>query len=232
MVDMSLYKYETHLHTSEASACSLLSGAEQARFYKEAGYEGIIVTDHFYNGNTAVDRSLPWDDWVEMFCKGYEHAREEGERIGLSVFFGWEANYDGTEFLIYGLDKEWLKAHPDIIRWSVKEQYEKIHADGGFIVHAHPFRERSYIKEVRLFPEYVDAVEIINVGNHNDEFDRKAAEYARVHSLPATAGSDAHGFDDILSGVAFNHKLKDINDFMESIKSGGYELIKPYKFKK
>ena len=229
---MSLYKYETHLHTSEASACSLLSGAEQARFYKEAGYEGIIVTDHFYNGNTAVDRSLPWDDWVEMFCKGYEHAREEGERIGLSVFFGWEANYDGTEFLIYGLDKEWLKAHPDIIRWSVKEQYEKIHADGGFIVHAHPFRERSYIKEVRLFPEYVDAVEIINVGNHNDEFDRKAAEYARVHSLPATAGSDAHGFDDILSGVAFNHKLKDINDFMESIKSGGYELIKPYKFKK
>ena len=39
--------YETHLHTSEASACSIITGAEQARTYKEAGYSGIIVTDHF-----------------------------------------------------------------------------------------------------------------------------------------------------------------------------------------
>lgn len=229
MVKMSLYRYETHLHTSEASACSRVSGAQHARFYKEIGYDGIIVTDHFFNGNCAVDRSLPWEDWVDLFCKGYENAREEGERIGLSVFFGWETNFRGTEFLIYGLDKEWLKAHPEILTWSIEEQYERIHADGGFIVHAHPYRVRPYIKEVRLFPEYVDAVEAINVGNNNDEFDRKAAEYARLHSLPTTAGSDAHGYESLLSGVAFDHKLKDIFDYIESIKAGGYELIKPWQ---
>lgn len=54
----------------------------------------------FLYGNTAVDRSLPWKDWVEQFCKGYEHAKEEGGKIGLQVFFGWESGYHGTEFLI------------------------------------------------------------------------------------------------------------------------------------
>lgn len=31
---MDLYLYETHLHTAEASACAILTGAEQARLYK------------------------------------------------------------------------------------------------------------------------------------------------------------------------------------------------------
>jgi predicted metal-dependent phosphoesterase TrpH len=229
MVKMSLYRYETHLHTSEASACARASGAEHVRYYKEAGYEGIIVTDHFFNGNCAVDRSLPWDKWVDLFCKGYENAKEEGERIGLSVFFGWEANFKGTEFLIYGLDKEWLKSHPDILSWSIEEQYKRVHEDGGFIVHAHPYRVRPYIKEVRLFPEYIDAVEVINVGNQNDEFNKQAGEYARKYSLPVTAGTDAHGHENIHSGIAFNHKLEDINDYIKTVKSEEYELITPWQ---
>ena len=49
-----------------------------ARAYQKAGYAGIVVTDHFFYGNTAADRSLPWKDWVEQFCKGYEHAKEHG----------------------------------------------------------------------------------------------------------------------------------------------------------
>lgn len=224
---MSLFQYETHLHTSEASACANYSGVEQVRSYKEAGYDGIIVTDHFINGNTSIPRDLPWEQWVERFCKGYEVAKAEGDRIGLSVFFGWETNYRFTEFLIYGLDKEWLLSHPEIRTWSIEEQYQHIHEDGGFIVHAHPFRNRPYIEGVRLFPNYIDAVEVINVGNRNDEFDRQAAAYAKKHKLPMTAGTDAHGLEKLHSGLVFRHKLEDIGDFIASIRSGRYELIKP-----
>ena len=32
------YLYETHMHTSEASACAGSTGAQMARAYKEAGY--------------------------------------------------------------------------------------------------------------------------------------------------------------------------------------------------
>lgn len=223
---MALYQYETHLHTKEVSACGIFTAAEHVRYYKEAGYTGIIVTDHFLNGNCAIPDNLPWEDKVELFCKGYENAKAEGDKLGLSVFFGWEANYDTTEFLVYGLDKEWLLKHPEIMSWSIEEQYENIHKDGGFIVHAHPFRIRPYIKEVRLFPKAVDAVEVINVGNRSDEFDRKALAYAKKHKLAMTAGSDAHGRENCHSGMAFLDKLESIQDFIDNVKIGKCELMK------
>jgi hypothetical protein len=219
------FHYETHLHTTEASACAHVSGKEQARRYKASGYDGIIVTDHFFNGNTCIPTDLPWEKRVDLFCLGYESAREEGERIGLSVFFGWEARFGSTEFLIYGLDKQWLKNNPEIMSWSVEEQYQRVHEAGGLVVHAHPFREASYIKEIRLFPDAVDAVEAINIGNTNKDFDDKAAEYARQHGLLMTAGTDSHGIEHKRSGVAFGHRLKGINDFITSIKAGEYALI-------
>ena len=66
------FLYETHLHTCQGSACGTSTGAEHARYYKEIGYQGIIVTDHFFHGNTAVPRNLPWKERVEWFCSGYE----------------------------------------------------------------------------------------------------------------------------------------------------------------
>ena len=124
------YLYETHMHTSEGSACASNTGAEMARAYAQAGYTGIIITDHFVYGNTAVDRSLPWSEWVEKFCLGYEHAKEEGEKCGLQVFFGWESGYGGPEFLVYGLDKQWLLNHPEIKDATVEEQLQLVHAGG------------------------------------------------------------------------------------------------------
>ena len=55
-----MYLYETHLHTSEGSACGEVPGAAYIDFMKNRGFTGMIVTDHFFNGNCAVDRSLPW----------------------------------------------------------------------------------------------------------------------------------------------------------------------------
>lgn len=219
------YLYETHMHTREGSACAHNTGAEMARAYKEAGYTGIIITDHFFYGNTAVDRSLPWKDWVEQFCLGYEHAKAEGDRIGLQVFFGWEAGYQGTEFLVYGLDKEWLLAHPEIVDATIEEQYELVHSGGGIVSHAHPFREEDYIPKIRLFPEYVDAVEGVNAMHSSDVsnshknplYNERAIEYGREHNLPFTAGSDQHTTFMIGGGMVFQRKLTDIHDFTQAV---------------
>lgn len=224
--NMSLYKYETHLHTKEASACASVSGAEYVRHYKEAGYAGIIITDHFFNGNSGVPRNLPWAERVELFCLGYENAKREGDRVGLSVYFGWESYYDGTEFLIYGLTKEWMKSHPDMLSWSMKEQYQRVHEAGGLVVHAHPFRKRWYINEVRLIPEFIDAVEGINLGNDSHEFNIQAMAYAKEHQFPMTSGTDAHKLETMLGGVAFPKKLESIEDYIREIKEGtGYQLL-------
>ena len=222
------YLYETHLHTCEASACARNTGDEMARACKEYGYAGIFVTDHNWGGNTAIDRGLPWEDWVEAFCKGYEHAKEEGDRIGLDVFFGYEAGYQGTEFLVYGIDKGWMKAHPQLLTASVEEQYRLVHEAGGLVMHAHPFREEYYIPEVRLYPEWVDGIEGVNAththpmstAHNNPDFDVKAADYAHKHKLPMSAGSDIHGIHLFGGGTAFRRRLSSAADYVQAVRSG------------
>ena len=81
------YLYETHMHTSQGSACAHVPGAEMARLYKEAGYTGIVITDHFWGGNTAIDRSLEWADWVNGFCDGYEDAKRLLKEAGFTEHY-------------------------------------------------------------------------------------------------------------------------------------------------
>lgn len=219
------YLYETHLHTNQASACGHNTGADMAKAALNYGYTGIVVTDHNWGGNTCVDRSLPWREWVDEFTKGFQDAYEYGSRHGLDVFYGYEAGYNATEFLIYGLAPEWMKEHPELRDCTIEEQLELVHSGGGIVVHAHPFREEWYIPEIRLFPEYVDAVEGINATHssrkslsHNDpEFNTKAIQYAKEYNLPMTAGSDVHSTVIFGGGMAFKHKLGSIQDLCKAV---------------
>jgi len=223
-----VFKYETHLHTKEASACASGTGAEMARAYYEQGYSGIIVTDHFFNGNTAIAENLPWEKRVEQFCLGYENALNEGEKLGLHVYFGWEFAYLGTEFLTYGLDKTFLLANPDMLSWTIEEYFSQIHKHGGFISHAHPFREADYIREIRLFPDHVDAVEVFNAGNSNPVFNSRALDYAKKHRLLMTSGSDSHSPDKKFNGgMLFTHEIYSMQEFLQSMKdkNGNYRLL-------
>lgn len=222
------YLYETHMHTSQASACARQPGAAMAKAAKDAGYAGVIITDHSWYGNNCIDPSLPWEQWIEAFCMGYEDAKRWGDENDFSVFFGYESNYGGTEFLIYGVDKEWLIGHPQIKDISMEGQFWLIHEAGGLVIHAHPYREADYIKEIRLFPEFVDGVEAVNATHSNPKskkhnravFDQYAAEYARKYGLPLMAGSDIHDIPLLGGGMAFKRKLKSIEDFCQAILTG------------
>ncbi|MDR3145169.1 MAG: PHP domain-containing protein, partial [Treponema sp.] len=215
------YLYETHLHTVQSSLCGKARGEEYIEAYKEAGYTGIIVTDHFYNGNTAADRTLPWSEWVERFCRGYEETRAEGERHGLDVFFGWEETFEGDDYLIYGLDKDWLLAHPEAASWTRQEQYAAVRRNGGCVVQAHPFRLAPYIRKIHLSTGCVDAVEAANGGNQQ-AWDALAMRYARKLRLPVTAGSDIHHAGQFetgeIFGVYLTEKMNTIHDYVRAIR--------------
>ncbi len=185
------YRYETHLHTCQGSACGRSPGAEHVPYYKALGYDGIFVTDHFFRGNCAVDRSLPWEEKVARFCSGYHDAKAAGDRVGLKVFSAWEESIDGDDYLVYGCDEAWLLAHPEIEHATRREQLELVHANGGCVVQAHPFRMRDYIRRILLGARYCDAVEVANAGNRPQD-DVCAYHYARELGLPMTCGSDNH----------------------------------------
>lgn len=219
------YLYETHLHTSQGSACARCTGEEMARAAREYGYTGIFVTDHNWGGNCRVDRTLPWKEWVREYCAGYQDAAKMGESLGLDVFFGMEAGFLGTEFLLYGISEEWLYQHPEIRNADVEALYGMIQENGGMMIHAHPFREEYYIPEIRLFPEFVDGVEGINATHsnakspaHNDPaFDERAIAYGKKHALPLTAGSDIHSVSLLGGGMAFKRRLSGAADFIQAV---------------
>lgn len=218
------YKYDLHTHTSEASKCGKLSGRELVSLYAGLGYDGIVVTDHFFNGNTCIDAALPWEERVGLFCSGYEEARDEGERQGLSVFFGFESNFGGTEILAYGLGREFLLANPDIHLLDCTEFCARVREAGGFLSQAHPFRDRKYIKDIRLFLRgEVDAFEVVNASHTNEktELDRRADFIAASARLFKTAGSDTHYEDKpFFSGLEFNEKIKTQEELIAAVKSG------------
>ncbi len=222
---MNNYKYETHAHTAEVSKCGRIMAAELIQVYKEYGYSGICITDHFLNGNTTVPGELPWEERIELFCRGYENAYQEGKRIGTDVFFGWEYSYQGTDLLTYGLNKEWLLDHSEVVRIDVNEYCDLVHKYGGFIVHAHPFREADYIAMIRLLPRKVDAVEIDNACRTDFE-NRLAEEYADNYKLLKTAGSDNHtGKLNRFSGLQLSRPLKSVDDMINAIKDGKADLF-------
>ena len=211
------YLYETHMHTCQGSACGRSTGKEHVPYYLDRGYTGIIMTDHFFGGNTAVDRSLPWEERIDLFFRGYEDAREEGERLGLDVFFGLEQNFAGDEYLIYGLDKAYMKAHPEMERWTRRQQLEEVHRAGGCVIQAHPFRMRGYMDLIRLGEGFCDGIEVANAGNEPMD-DARAILYGRTKGFVMTAGSDNHHSPSPqLYGVLLEKRLTDISDYVKII---------------
>ncbi len=212
--------YETHLHTIEASACSKTPAKDYIEYMLGLGYSGIIVTDHFFNGNCSIPKDLPWDERVELYCKGYEHALEAAKGTDLTVMFGIEFNFQGDEYLLYGVDKKWLLDNPEIMEMSRSELHECVNKAGGIMIQAHPYRERGYLSAIHLSPNTVDGVEVYNSGNP-DYQNGLGYVYAKEHDFLTTAGSDIHYFNQgDMAGMSFPFRINTIEEYVAAFLKG------------
>lgn len=217
-----LYIYETHLHTSEASGCGRVPGRDYIAYMKQLGYSGIIVTDHFFNGNTCIPKDLPWETRIQRYCLGYQHAKEEAFSADpdFSVFFGLEVNFEGDEYLLYGVDEDWLSARPDLLSYDRHALYDAVHAAGGLMIQAHPYRERNYLSKIHLSPFTCDGVEVYNAANQS-YMNALACAHAQKYQLLTSAGSDIHFFgEERMGGVAFTHPIHTIQEFIHCFLAG------------
>lgn len=221
-----MYKYETHLHTSPVSECASASVREQLTFYKELGYDGVFITNHFLDGNINVSGNKSYEERLNFYFSDYEKGIEIGKELGIKVFFGAELSYKGTDFLVYGLDKTWYLQHPEIMEMTKRKELAFMMEQGALVIQAHPFREAFYIDHIRLFPRSVHGIEIINA-NRNDLENNMARIYAEQYNLLPFAGSDNHvgAKQPKLAGLAFTDPLVDENDFVNKIKSKKFEVF-------
>ena len=226
---MKKYLYETHLHTYPVSKCASSSAGvrETLEFYKSIGYDGVFITNHFIDGNIGCDRKMPYADMINFYFSDYEEGVKIGKEIGIKVFGGIETSYfDGIDFLVYGLDKEWFLAHEEIREMKQSAKMKFMADEGALVIHAHPFREAGYIDHIHLFPRHVQGVEVYNACR--SEFENSMAEnYAKSYGLIPFAGSDNHraGKQSLFGGMCSDEPVENELDFVEKVKSGALEVF-------
>jgi len=225
-----MYKFEMHLHSKGCSKCGSSDCLEYVTRAKELGYTGIVFTNHFYHGNTAIDRKIPWRDFVYAYRDDYLKAKALGDEIGLTVLFGIEEGIVGSggkEALIYGLDAEVIASNEHFRDMSLPEMAAFVRENGGFIVCSHPFRDRAYIKNAMAQPssENFDALEVYNNGNIG-EADRLAGEYAKKVGLRGTCGGDTHNVSGFgKSAMDFDNPIPDNAELVRQLKAGAYKMM-------
>ena len=221
-----MYRYETHLHTSPVSACAGATVRQSLEFYKSIGYDGVFITNHFIDSNISIDRSKSYAERIEFFFSDYEEGVKIGKELGIKVFSGAELSLNGTDFLIYGLDKQWFLAHPEIEQMKKSDELALLMENGALVIHAHPFREAGYIDHIRLFPRRVHGVEIINACRTDFE-NKTAALYAENYGLLPFAGSDNHCADGQkhLAGMESETPITDERDFVNAVQNGKMQLF-------
>ena len=227
-----MYRYETHCHTSPVSACGKAKVEDTVRFYKQLGYDGIFITNHFLDGNICGGvRNLTFQEQIHFYFSDYEEALRLGKQLGLKVFPGVELSYKGTDFLIYGLDKEWYLSHPQIMNMKKTEELSFMMQEGALVIQAHPYREEYYIDHIRLFPRCVHGAEVVN-SSQADFMNEMAVVYAKRYGLYETCGSDNHwgskvfeslqrkGLAPVIAGMQSEIPLECAEDYKTMLLSG------------
>lgn len=221
-----MYKIETHLHTVHTSSCGRLDAATLTEAYRAAGYAGIIVTDHF-NRDTFnylnVDLSGRTDK-VLSFLDGYNRMAEEGAKRGLRIYKGAELRFDEcvNDYLLFGWPDELLADPEAVFHMGIAAFAPLARAAGAVIVQAHPYRWGC----TPAIACYLDGVEVANRNPRHENYNDRAAEYARQFGLLGLSGSDCHQPPDIgLGGILTEEMPGDSNAMAALIRSGAYTLI-------
>ena len=201
---------------------------ELARALYDGGYAGAVLTNHFYGGNSGIDRTLEWKDFVKAYEDDYIACKEAAKKFDVDIIFGVEESlYGGLEILVYGIEPQVLYEHPELVERNGEDWLKMLHGVGALIIQAHPYREASYISMPGPLPiEWLDGIEIFNVGN-NDVANERAADFAKEHpKFILTAGSDAHTVERVcMSGISVDERIKDAAELAAVLKNGKYELI-------
>ena len=220
-----MYKFDTHVHTAEVSACAGLAAAEVARLYKKAGYGGICITDHYVR-EYFERHSGSWEQKVRAFTHGFDNARLEGERFGLTVVLGMELRLDGSanDYLAFGVTKEFLLANPRLYSLKLREVKELLSENRLLLFQAHPFRPWM----TRADGSLLDGAEVFNGHPFHESRNHKALAFAQKNNLMMLAGSDCHETTGVgTSGILTETLPGTSAELAELIRSGKYSLITP-----
>ena len=219
-------KLETHIHTSEHSACSLVNAAGAVLRCVKLGYDGMVITNHFCNDGWP--KKMSWENRIDQFMRGYDAAREAAPE-NFAVILGMELRFfheNENDYLIYGLDEAFLYEHPNFDDLGLEKFSIFAKKHDLLVCQAHPFR---FGMEV-VRPEYVDAIEVYNGHAGHAAHNSMAKAWCEMHGKIALSGSDYHGGDSgdgvKLGGIVLQEPVRDGKALVRAMRAGKFELLK------
>jgi len=160
------FKVDLHIHTC-ASKDSAVRPADAIRAAKRRGLDRICITDHNRIDGALVAKEIA----PEFVIVGEEILTTHGEILAFFV-------------------SEWV---PPFL--SHLETLDRLETQGAVISVSHPFdRHRHPWNDEMLeaILSRLDAVEGLNARSLHAHDNQLSQEFAAMHNLPMTAGSDAH----------------------------------------
>lgn len=216
--------FEIHCHTSEVSACAWVDAASVARIHKNAGFEGICITDHYHEEFHKRYEGLKTNEIIDKYLMGYRLAYSEGKRIGLKVFLGLEIKFPGSpnDYLVYGITEDMLYENPYMFKMELADFSSMARLNGLLLIQAHPFRENM----IRVNPQLLDGIETINGNIRHNSNNYISEKYAIENNLLKMGGSDFHRECDInLAAMEFLTGINNSNDLIQAIRYGDYAIV-------
>lgn len=217
------YKYELHCHTGCTSRCGRVEPERIVELYKNVGYSGIVVTDH-YSPMTFTPNWSPQKQ-VDFYLNGYRRMKKAaGEDF--TVLLGMELRHYATanDYLIYGITEEFIQGAGNLMMKGADKMREFCDENGFLLFQAHPFR--PFI--TRCNPKYLDGVEVYNGKTPKCENER-AEKWARESSKLMVSGSDFHTEAHLArGGIITEEPIKNNSQLLEILKSQSFEMIKVY----
>ena len=218
-------KIELHAHTSEVSPCSGIRAADIISGYHNAGYDAVVITDHFnfyvlegFNINNETDR-------VKRYMLGYELARKAAAKYGMKAILGVEVclrHEKGGDLLLYGIRPETLCAHPYLYDYSMQQLRDICDKEDILLFKAHPFRGVCDVDVTKL-----DGAEVYNGCPRHDSRNDLALSWAKEHNLIFSSGGDCHLPEDIgRAGIVSDILPENSLQLRDLLRSGNYSLIR------
>lgn len=217
------YKYELHCHTNMVSQCGRVPPKDIVEMYKERGYSGIVVTEHYSPLTFGINSYYKPQRLAGFYISSYEEMKKY-ETEDFTVLFGMELRHyaTGADYLIYGVEPDWLIKQGNLMALWEKRVYRLMHDAGFLVFQAHPFR--SYI--LRCNPDYIDGIEVYN-GKCDSLTNFKALQWAIETGKLVSSGSDFHTEKQLAKGGIITKEPINTNaDLVRILKSRDYKLIK------
>ena len=201
---------DLHTHTKPRSEDSDLQPAELIHQAKQAGLDGICLTEHdqFWDKD-ALDKLSQEHDFL--------------------VLPGVEINTEEGHLLVFGVEKYSFGMHTtEYLKHIVDEV-------GGVMILAHPYRRQFFIDDdlhtaVERFCQkplshLIDTIEVLN-GQGSERQNKFSQELCRRLNLKGVGGSDAHSIPDIAScATLFERNISNVEQLITELKAGRFRAV-------